>query len=130
MSIEVQPRGELASRALAMPADTNHMGNIFGGYIMSMMDLAGGMSATQLAQGPAVTVSVSKITFLQPVKVGDVICCYTDIQRVGTSSITVAIEVWVLRQGKGDRVKVTEAEFVYVAVDEEGRPRPVKPALH
>ena len=130
MSIDAQPRGELASRALAMPADTNHMGNIFGGYIMSMMDVAGGMSATQLAQGPAVTVSVSKITFLQPVKVGDVICCYTDILRVGTSSITVAIEVWVLRQGRGDRVKVTESEFVYVAVDGEGRPRPVKPALH
>ena len=130
MSIDAQPRGELASRALAMPADTNHMGNIFGGYIMSMMDVAGGMSATQLAQGPAVTVSVSKITFLQPVKVGDVICCYTDILRVGTSSITVAIEVWVLRQGRGDRVKVTESDFVYVAVDGEGRPRPVKPALH
>lgn len=119
------PRGELASRVLAMPADTNPMGNIFGGWIMSLMDSAGAMTATKMARGPVVTVAVSKITFLEPVQVGDVICCYTDVARIGTSSITLSVEVWVLRQGQGERVRVTDAEYTFVAVDRHGRPRPV-----
>jgi acyl-CoA thioesterase YciA len=119
------PRGELAARVLAMPAHTNPMGNIFGGWLMSFMDSAGGMSATKVAQGPVVTVAVSNIAFLQPVKVGDVICCYTDLVKVGTTSVTLSVEVWVLRQGQGERSKVTDAEFTFVAIDETGRPRPV-----
>jgi len=119
------PRGELAARVLAMPAHTNPMGNIFGGWLMSFMDSAGGMSATKVAQGPVVTVAVSNIAFLQPVKVGDVICCYTDLVKVGTTSVTLTVEVWVLRQGQGERSKVTDAEFTFVAIDESGRPRPV-----
>jgi acyl-CoA thioesterase YciA len=122
------PRGELASRVLAMPTDTNPKGDIFGGWIMSLMDMAGKMSATTAANGRVVTVAVDRIVFRQPVKVGDVVCCYTHILRTGRSSITLSIEVWTLRQGKGARVKVTDAVFTFVAVDDEGRPRPVAAA--
>ena len=118
-----EPRGELASRTLAMPADCNPRGDIFGGWIMSLMDAAGKMSATPHAAGRVVTVSVSNITFLHPVHVGDTVCYYTEVKRVGRTSITLDVEVWVLRQGQGARIKVTEAEFTFVAVDEEGRPR-------
>ena len=118
-----EPRGELASRTLAMPADCNPRGNIFGGWIMALMDSAGKMSATPHAGGRVVTVSVSNITFLQPVHVGDTVCCYTEVTRRGRTSITLDVEVWVLRQGQGERVKVTEAEFTFVAVGEDGRPR-------
>ncbi|HEX3537025.1 MAG TPA: acyl-CoA thioesterase [Stellaceae bacterium] len=123
-----QPRGELAVRALAMPADTNPSGDIFGGWIMSMMDAAGAMTATRLAGGRAVTASVTNISFLQPVKVGDVVCCYTDVVRTGRSSMTLCVEVWVLRQAQGARVKVTAAEFTFVALDENGKPRPLRSA--
>src|SRR5690348_7337546 len=96
-----EPRGELASRTLAMPADTNPSGDIFGGWIMSLMDSAAAMTATKLAGGRVVTVAVSNITFLRPVKVGDTVCCYADVVRSGTSSVTLHAEVWVLRQGQG-----------------------------
>ena len=120
-----QPRGELAARTLAMPADTNPAGDIFGGWIMSLMDAAGAISATRRAEGRVVTASVSNISFLRPVKVGDVVCCYTDVLRMGRSSMTLCVEVWVLRQGRGSRVKVTAAEFTFVALDEAGHPRPL-----
>ena len=120
-----QPRGELAVRALAMPADTNPSGDIFGGWIMSLMDAAGAITATRHAEGRVVTASVSNIAFLRPVKVGDVVCCYTDIIRLGRSSMTLCVEVWVLRQGRGRRVKVTAAEFTFVALDDAGKPRPI-----
>jgi acyl-CoA thioesterase YciA len=122
------PRGELASRTLAMPADCNPKGDIFGGWIMALMDSAGKMSATTHAGGRVVTVSVSNITFLQPVHVGDTVCAYTEVKRVGHTSITLDVEVWVLRQGRGERVKVTDAEFTFVAIDEDGRPRELAPA--
>ena len=118
-----QPKGEPASRTLAMPADSNPKGDIFGGWIMSLMDSAGKMSATPHAGGRVVTVAVSNITFLQPVHVGDTVCCYTDVKRIGRTSITLDVEVWVRRQGQGERVKVTDAEFTFVAVHEDGRPR-------
>src|SRR6267142_6222347 len=122
-----EPKGELASRTLAMPADSNPKGDIFGGWIMALMDSAGKMSATPHAGGRVVTVSVSNITFLQPVHVGDTVCCYTEVKRLGRTSITLDVEVWVLRQGQGERVKVTESEFTFVAVDEDGRPRELVP---
>jgi acyl-CoA thioesterase YciA len=118
-----EPKGELASRTLAMPADSNPKGDIFGGWIMALMDSAGKMSATPHAGGRVVTVAVSNIVFLQPVHVGDTVCCYTEVQRIGRTSITLDVEVWVLRQGQGERIKVTEAEFTFVAIDEDGRPR-------
>ena len=120
------PRGELAARTLAMPADTNPSGDIFGGWIMAMMDSAGAMTATRIAGGRVVTAAVTKIAFLQPVKVGDVVCCYTDAAQMGRTSITLCVEVWVLRQGRGARVKVTAAEFTFVALDAEGKPRPLQ----
>jgi acyl-CoA thioesterase YciA len=118
-----EPKGELASRTLAMPADSNPKGDIFGGWIMSLMDSAGKMSATPHAGGRVVTVAVSNITFLHPVHVGDTVCCYTDVKRLGRTSITLDVEVWVLRQGQGARIKVTDAEFTFVAVHEDGSPR-------
>jgi acyl-CoA thioesterase YciA len=119
------PRGDLAIRTLAMPADTNPAGDIFGGWIMSVMDVAGGISAAQAARGRTVTVAVTNMAFLKPVKVGDVVCCYTQVIRRGRTSITMGVEVWVLRQIDADRMKVTSAEFTYVALDEAGRPRPI-----
>jgi acyl-CoA thioesterase YciA len=117
------PRGELASRTLAMPADANPHGAIFGGWVMAAMDAAGAMTATRLVDGRVVTVAVSHITFLNPLQVGDSVCCYTDVVRTGRTSLTLNVEVWVLRQGRGDRIKVTQAEFTFVAVDAAGKPR-------
>jgi acyl-CoA thioesterase YciA len=117
------PRGELSARTVAMPADTNPNGEIFGGWIMSMMDTAGMMTATHHAQSRVTTVAVTDMTFLYPVKVGDVVCCYTDLVRIGKTSACLHIEVWVLRAGQGSRIKVTEAEFTFVALDAEGHPR-------
>src|SRR5271169_1795950 len=113
-----QPRGELSLRTVAMPADTNPAGDIFGGWIMSLMDLAAGVTAGTLARGRVATAAVSNLSFLQPVKVGDVVCVYTDIIRAGRSSITLSVEAWVLRRSQGDRTRVTAAEFVLVAVDD------------
>ena len=120
-----EPRGALASRTLAMPANTNPRGDIFGGWIMALMDAAASMTAASHAQDSVVTVAVSNIAFLQPVQAGDAVCCYTDPIRIGRTSITLNVEVWVLRQGRGTRLKVTEAEFVFVAVNENGRPCPL-----
>jgi acyl-CoA thioesterase YciA len=120
-----EPTGELASRTLAMPADTNPMGDMFGGWIMSLMDAAGAMTAMREAHGRVVTVAVSNIAFHLPVKVGDVVCCYTLAKRVGRTSITLDVEVWVLRQGQGAREMVTSAEFTYVAIDEDGSKRAI-----
>jgi acyl-CoA thioesterase YciA len=89
------------------------------------MDAAALMTATKIANGTVVTVAVSNMTFLEPVRVGDAICCYTDVTALGTTSLTLAVEVWVLREGQGDRVKVTDAEFKFVALNDNGSPRPV-----
>lgn len=106
-----------------MPADTNPDGDIFGGWIMSLMDLAAETSACARAKGRTATAAVSHLSFLTPVKV---VCVYTDVTRVGRTSITLAVEA--CPRGLGDRRKVTAAEFVMVAVDDDGRPRPVPPA--
>ncbi len=120
-----QPRGELSLRTVAMPADTNPNGDIFGGWIMSLMDLAAGVAAGSRAKGRVATAAVSNLSFLRPVKVGDVVCVYTDISRTGRTSVTVAVEAWVLRRNQGERERVTFAEFVLVAVDDHGVPRPL-----
>jgi acyl-CoA thioesterase YciA len=117
------PRGELSLRTVAMPADTNPSGDIFGGWIMSLMDLAAGVAAGTHAKGRVVTAAVSNLSFIRPVHVGDVVCVYTEVNRIGRSSITLGVETWVLRRGQGERVRVTAAEFVLVAVDDGGRPR-------
>jgi acyl-CoA thioesterase YciA len=119
----VYPRGELSLRTVAMPADTNPNGDIFGGWIMSLMDLAAGIAAGTRAKGRVATAAVSNLSFLQPVKVGDVVCVYTEIMKTGRTSITLGVEAFVLRRNQGERVRVTAAEFVLVAVDEHGVPR-------
>lgn len=124
-AVDGEPRGELTLRTLAMPADTNPSGDIFGGWIMSLMDLAGGMKAARVVEGRVVTAAVSRMAFMKPVKVGDQVCCYAEVRRIGRTSLVLDVETWVLRHVKGARIKVTEAEFTYVAVDAEGRPRPV-----
>ena len=121
----MEPRGELAVRTLAMPADTNPAGDDFGGWLMSLMDVAGGIAAGGLAQGRVATVAVTDMAFLRPVKVGDVVCCYTDLVRKGRTSLTFRVEAWVLRQRLGDRIQVTSADFTYVALDGDGKPRPL-----
>jgi acyl-CoA thioesterase YciA len=128
METQQEPRGELASRVLAMPTDTNPKGDIFGGWIMSLMDMAGKMSATTVAKCRVVTVAVDRILFREPVRVGDVVCCDTETLRIGRSSVTLSIEVWALRQGQGERIKVTDAVFTFVAVDDDGRPRAIATA--
>ena len=121
------PRGELSLRTVAMPADTNPAGDIFGGWIMSLMDLGAGVAAGTRAKGRVATAAVSNLSFLQPVKVGDVVCVYTEITKTGRTSITVGVEAYVLRRNQGERVRVTAAEFVLVAVDDHGVPRPLPP---
>ncbi len=116
-------------RTLAMPADTNANGDIFGGWIMSQLDLAGGILAKEISSGRIVTVSVSSITFKKPVRVGDVVCCYGECTRIGRTSMEMNLEVWVKpvkADGVGERFQVCEATFNYVAIDGEGRPRPIK----
>lgn len=123
---ETEPQGTLTVRTLAMPADTNPAGDIFGGWVMSQMDIAGAIAAVELAQGRVVTVAVEAMTFISPVKVGDILCVYTTIERVGTTSITVAIEAWARRNRFADRVKVTDGRFVYVALGDDGQKRPIR----
>lgn len=122
---ELEPSGALTVRTLAMPADTNPAGDIFGGWVMSQMDIAGAIAAVERVGGRVVTVAVDSMTFIAPVKVGDVLCVYTTIERVGTTSVTVSIEAWARRNRISDRVKVTEARYVYVALDEHGGKRTI-----
>ena len=119
----LEPQGTLTIRTLAMPADTNPAGDIFGGWVMSQMDIAGAIAAVEHAKGRVVTVAVDSMSFIAPVKVGDVLCVYTRLERIGTTSITIGVEAWARRNRMGDRVKVTEGRFVYVALGEDGRKR-------
>jgi acyl-CoA thioesterase YciA len=115
----------LAMRAIAMPADANPNGDIFGGWLLAQMDLAGGSVASQRAQGRVATVAVTGMTFHRPVFVGDEVSCYAAVTRLGRSSITIHIETWVRRNLSNERVKVTEGIFTYVAIGDDRRPRPV-----
>ena len=120
------PSGEMVLRTLAMPADTNANGDIFVGWLMSQMDIGGAIQAKEIAEGRVVTVRVDGMTFLKPVAVGDVVCCYAHCIRTGRSSITINIEVWVKKVSSapiGQRYRATEAVFTYVAVDDEGNSR-------
>jgi len=124
MSTE-QPRGELSLRTLAMPRDANPSGDIFGGWVISQMDIAAGMAASLRSQGRAATVAIDGMVFELPVYVGDILCVYTDIERVGRSSMTIHVEAFALRGRMGERVKVTEGKFTFVAIDDARKPRAV-----
>jgi acyl-CoA thioesterase YciA len=120
------PKGELVIRTIAMPADTNPSGDIFGGWIMSQMDLGSGIIAAKTAQSRVVTVAMEGMSFLQPVRVGDTVACYAWVEKIGRTSMTIPVEVWVQRYRSGEQVRVTQGVFIYVAVDGEGNPIPVR----
>jgi len=121
-----KPRGELALQSVAMPRDTNANGDIFGGWLVSEMDLAGLVTASRIAKGRVVTVAIDKMSFMVPVPVGAVVSCYTKVANVGRSSIQVEVEVWMYPpEDQSRQVKVTEGTFVFVAVDDNGRTRVV-----
>jgi acyl-CoA thioesterase YciA len=120
------PTGRLSIRTVAMPADTNPQGNIFGGWLMSQMDLAGGVHAFQRARGRVVTVAVEAMAFHRPVRVGDEVSCYTEVVKVGRTSVAIRVEAWVRRPGREEgQTRVTSAIFTYVAIDEDGGKRPM-----
>jgi acyl-CoA thioesterase YciA len=120
------PKGELVIRTIAMPADTNPSGDIFGGWIMSQMDLGSGIIAAKTAKTRVVTVAMEGMSFLQPVRVGDTVACYAWVEKIGRTSMTIPVEVWVQRYRSGEEVRVTHGVFTYVAVDNEGKPIPVR----
>ena len=119
------PSGEIVIRAIPMPADTNANGDIFGGWLMSQMDLGGAVVARRAAGSRVVTVAVNAMTFVAPVNVGDMVTFYGRLLGVGRTSIRVAVEAWVERYADGEQRRVTEGTFVYVAIDESGRKRAV-----
>ncbi len=123
---EEEPKGELSIRTQAMPADTNPSGDIFGGWVLSQMDIAGGVFSSSLARGRTVTVAVDAMTFHRPVLVGDILCCYVQNMKTGNTSLSVKVEAWVSRNFR--RFKVTEGIFTYVAIDEDRKPRPIADA--
>jgi acyl-CoA thioesterase YciA len=123
--IEEMPQSEPALRAIAMPADTNPSGDIFGGWLLSQMDLAGGTVAIRRAKGRVATVAITSMVFRQPVFTGDEVTCYAEIASVGHTSIAVKIQSWVRRGIGEEAIKVTEGLFTYVAIGADRRPRPV-----
>ncbi|WP_206687164.1 acyl-CoA thioesterase [Acinetobacter lwoffii] len=120
---QVRPEGILSLQTIAMPADTNWSGDVFGGWIVSQMDLAGAIHAERFSKGRCATISINQMTFLVPVKVGDVISCYTKILKVGNTSIQMEIEVWDSHDDSRPPIRVTEGVFTFVAVDVKGNKR-------
>jgi acyl-CoA thioesterase YciA len=125
-SREEAPKGELVIRTIAMPADTNPSGDIFGGWLMSQMDLGSGILASKTAKRRVVTVAVEGMSFLQPVRVGDTVACYAWVESIGRTSMKIPVEVWVQRYMHTAQTRVTRAVFTYVAVDENGKPVAVR----
>lgn len=115
----------MAVRTIAMPADTNPAGDIFGGWLMSQMDLAAGNLASRVSRGRGATVAVEAMQFLQPVKVGDEVTLYATLKKVGRTSMTIHIDVWARSRFSEESVRVTQADFIFVALDEDGKPREV-----
>ena len=122
MNNETTPQGHLTVRTLAMPADTNPMGDIFGGWLLSQMDIAGGIYTQKISKGRMVTVAIDSMTFHLPLFVGDTLCCYCNVIKQGRTSISVKIEAWGVRQFQDERVKITEGVFTYVHVDSNRKP--------
>lgn len=125
-SEETGPRGDLCTRTLAMPADTNANGDIFGGWLLSQMDIAGGIAASKVARSRTVTVSIDAMNFRKPVYVGDLVSVHANLVRVGRTSMTIHLEAWVVRRKETKPILVTDGNFTYVAIDEEGRPQPIQ----
>lgn len=125
MSVQPTPNGELTLRTLAMPSDANPAGDIFGGWVMSQMDLASGIRAGERARTRVVTAAVKEMAFEQPVKIGDTLAIYTDIIRIGRTSITMSVEAWATRANSNDSAKVTDGTFIMVAIDENRQPKAI-----
>lgn len=121
------PQGTLTLQTVAFPADTNAAGDIFGGWVVGQMDIAAGIAAAIRAEGRVATVAINAMRFHQPVHVGDLFTCYTRIMRTGTTSMTIHVEAWVRRLRTGDHMRVTEAEFTFVAIAASGVKRPLPP---
>lgn len=126
MNKSEKPQGQLAIQTLAMPAYTNANGDIFGGWLVSQMDLAAGVIAKQHAGGRVATVAINSMVFHLPVQVGDLVGCYAELQKVGRTSMTVKVEAWAASHSMHQQAKVTEGIFVFVAIDEQGKPRVVE----
>ena len=122
-----KPRGELTVRISAMPGDTNANGDIFGGWVLSRMDQAGGIAGVERAKGRVVTISLDGMTFIRPVKVGDVLEVFTEVESIGRTSMKIHVEAWVRRFQTHLQEKVTDATFTFVAIDDNGKPRPIPP---
>ena len=125
MNTPAQPTGTLSLQTLAMPADTNPNGDIFGGWVLSQMDLAASIHANRIAKGRVATVAVSNMSFLKPVPMGSTVSCYTRLESVGRTSMRFLVDVWCTCADAPQAFKVTEGEFVFVAIDDEGSSRPV-----
>ncbi|HFB66302.1 MAG TPA: acyl-CoA thioesterase [Aeromonadales bacterium] len=123
---KIKPTGELLTRTVPMPADTNANGDIFGGWIMSQMDIASGIMAKSVAKSRVATVAVNGMAFHHPVQVGDTVACFGELKKIGTTSMNIQIEVWSQRSIQDVYFCVTEALFTYVAIDDDGKPIPVK----
>ncbi|KRR08026.1 acyl-CoA hydrolase [Bradyrhizobium jicamae] len=123
---ETEPRGELCIRTLAMPADTNANGDIFGGWLLSQMDIGGGVAASKIAKSRTVTVAIEAMNFRKAVYVGDLVSVYANLVRVGRTSLTVHLEAWVVRRQEMQQILVTDGNFTYVSIDDEGRPQAIK----
>ena len=121
-----QPKGELVIQTIAMPKDTNRDGDIFGGWLVSQMDLGSAILAGKVANSRVVTVAIEGMSFLNPVRVGDTVACYAWVEKIGRTSMKICVDVWVTRYRTGERVKVTNGVFTYVALGSDGKPTPVK----
>ncbi len=126
LDADAEPRGDLCIRTLAMPADTNANGDIFGGWLLSQMDVGGGVFASKVAKSRTVTVAIEAMNFRKPVYVGDLVSVHATLVRVGRTSITVHLEAWVLRRKESRSILVTDGNFTYVAIDDNGRPQVVQ----
>jgi acyl-CoA thioesterase YciA len=127
LNTELEPCGDLCIRTLAMPADTNQNGDIFGGWLLSQMDLGGGVFASKIAKSRTVTVAIEAMNFRKPVFVGDLVSVHANLVRVGKTSITVHIEAWVLRRKEMQSILVTDGNFTYVSIDDQGHPQAIQP---
>ena len=126
LSAPSEPRGDLCIRTLAMPADTNANGDIFGGWLLSQMDVGGGVFASKLAKSRTVTVAIEAMNFRKAVYVGDLVSVHANLVRIGRTSMTVHLEAWVLRRKAEQPILVTDGNFTYVSIDDEGRPQEIR----
>src|SRR6202035_3030713 len=123
---ETEPCGDLCIRTLAMPADTNQNGDIFGGWLLSQMDIGGGSFASKMAKSRTVTVAIEAMNFRKPVFVGDLVSVHANLVRIGKTSVTVHLEAWVLRRKESQSILVTDGNFTYVSIDDSGHPQVIQ----